>query len=90
MADERANIDDNFTKTLIAETKEGEIRRVRTNEQGFLLTDTGATVTGIAVDALKVADENTIALRQLIVEQRITNKILNEVHDLHVDEEDLR
>lgn len=90
MADEKSGRDVNSITTLIGETAKGEIRKIRTTDVGILLTDIGATITGMQGDALKVADENTLILKQILVEQKITNKILNEVHGLYVNEEDLK
>ena len=44
---------------------------------------------GIGAKSLKTIDDNTHLLQQIVVELRINNKILNEVHDLDVNEQDV-
>ena len=44
---------------------------------------------GIGAKSLKTIDDNTHLLQQILVELKINNKILNEVHDLHVNEQDV-
>jgi len=40
-------------------------------------------------ESAKVVEVNSHLLRNILVELRITNKILNEVHDLSVNEQDV-
>ena len=45
---------------------------------------------GINGDALKTLDENNLLLKEVVKLLQINNKILNEVHDLNVNEQDIR
>ena len=87
--DQRGKRDVNALPTLLAETKEGAIRKVIVTESGFFLTDTGATISGTSTDALKVVDENTLLLQEILVEQKITNAILNEAFNLSFTEDEV-
>jgi len=41
-------------------------------------------------DAQKVADVNSLILKDILIELKINNAILNEVHDLRVNEQDVK
>ena len=98
MADEVARKDDNSVNTGIGVAdakdtkteKKEEIRKIRVTDKGAVKVDTGASLTGIGSDALKVIDENSRLLNEMIIQQKITNVILNEVHDLEVNELDIK
>ena len=92
MADEQASIDVNRNPTLIGETVEGEIRKVRVTDAGVFLTETGATISGIALDSLKVTDETTAQLLQsVIIQLKLISRKLDclQPFDDQLDENDL-
>ena len=47
-------------------------------------------LSGIKGDAIKTSGEQEHLLKQILVELKINNKILNEVHDLNVNEQDIK
>ena len=51
-------------------------------------TEIGAS--GIEGDSLKVLEENSKLLKEIILELKVNNYILNEVHGLNVDEKDIK
>ena len=63
---------------------------------GFLLQPRGTTVDinlpqqGDSEAPLTTVDANTDLLKDILVELRITNRILNEVYDLNVTQLDLK
>ena len=50
----------------------------------------GGTESGLKGDSLKVIEENSNLLKEIIIQLKINNYILNEVHDLNVTEKDIR
>ena len=48
------------------------------------------TMTGVNAKLLRVLDENSHLLKELLLELKINNYILNEVHDLSVTEKDIK
>ena len=47
------------------------------------------SIGGIQKDALKTSDENSLLLKEVVKQLKINNKILNEVHGLYVNEQDI-
>lgn len=45
---------------------------------------------GVGKDAIKVTEENSRILQEVLVALKINNKILNEVHDLNMNELDIK
>ena len=92
MSDEVARIDKNYDKTQLGvvdatKTANEEIRKIRTTDKGAVKVDTGA---GLLGSLLKVTEESSHFLKDILVELKINNKILNEVHDLNVTELDVK
>ena len=45
---------------------------------------------GIRGDSLKVLEDQSYLLEEILIELKINNYILNEVHDMNVTEKDIR
>ena len=52
--------------------------------------DTLAFLTNFIGESSKVVEENSKLLKEVIIELKINNRILNEVHDLDVNEQDIK
>ena len=55
---------------------------------GGKLVDIG--IDGLARNSLKTFDENNLLIKEVVKQLKINNKILNEVHDLTVNELDIK
>ena len=68
---------------------------IRTTENVIQGIDAGGKikeigVSGIRNDALKTSEENSNLLEEVVRQLKINNQILNEVHDLYVNETDIK
>ena len=96
MADEIAKRDENTITVNLGiiddttVTTDGDIKQLRLTKEGYLKVAQAANLSGIRGDALKVTDENTLLLKEVSISLKILIKILNEVHDLNVNETDIQ